>query len=359
MFRIVIVGLALVAAIAPVDPALVEAWYSTGVYPLIQRAITPVSNLVPFAVLDVLVLAAIGAAVVILVRGAKRTKPRGGRRTIPGKVITAVLRLVTASAVIYLLFLVLWGFNYRRVAMTDRLVLDRPAASSDAVLELGQLAVTQLNKLHTPAHAQGWRTSPWREHSMRRAFESVLAMLSDASPAVPGRLKSSVFGPYFRWTNVDGMVNPFGLEAIANPDLLPFEKSFVAAHEWAHLAGYADESEASFVGWLTCIRASTSAAYSGWLFLYWQINSEVSDADRKQLRTSLESGPRADVAAISERLQRGQVPLLRDAGWRVYDQYLKANRVEEGVRNYDAVISLLVRARFEKDWVPVRSKILN
>ena len=47
------------------------------------------------------------------------------------------------------------------------------------------------------------------------------------------------------------MVDPFALEVMANPDLLPVERPFVAAHEWAHLAGYADESEANFVGWLT------------------------------------------------------------------------------------------------------------
>jgi Protein of unknown function (DUF3810) len=208
--------------------------------------------------------------------------------------------------------------------------------------------------LHQSAHAEGWRTSPWRERRLRNAYESVLVRLSDAAPAAPGRLKSSLLGPYFRWASVDGMMNPFGLEAIANPDLLPFEKPFVAAHEWAHLAGYADESEASFVGFLTCIRAAAPAAYSGWLFLYWQINSEVGSADRLHLASVLEDGPRQDIAAVGERLRSGQIPLLRDAGWRVYDQFLKANHVEEGVRSYGLVLTLLARARFEDGWVPVR-----
>ena len=57
------------------------------------------------------------------------------------------------------------------------------------------------------------------------------------------------------WT----MINPFGLEVLVNPDLPLSERPFVAAHEWAHLAGYADESEASFVGWLTCMRADAAA----------------------------------------------------------------------------------------------------
>ena len=64
-------------------------------------------------------------------------------------------------------------------------------------------------------------------------------------------------------------------------------------------------------------------------------------------------GPRRDIQAITDRLQRGQLPFLRDAGWRVYDGYLRANRVEEGVRSYGQVINLVLRARFEEGFVPV------
>jgi len=346
---VVVVLLAVLAALAPIEPRLVEQWYSTRIYPLIQQILTPVSNLVPFALLDVLLIVALCTAIVVLVRGFREARRKKGWRPL----LATLARLVTTSALIYLVFLAIWGLNYRRVPMAERLVLDR-SASPEAILELGRTSVRQLNALHSPAHAEGWRTSPWRERRMRDAFDEVLVRLSDAGPAVPGRLKSSLLGPYFRWTTVDGMINPFGLEAIANPDLLPFERPFVAAHEWAHLAGYADESEASFVGFLTCIRASTPVAYSGWLFLYWQINSEVSSGDRRELASALQDGPRRDLAAISERMRSGEVPLLRDAGWRVYDQYLKANRVEEGVRSYGLVLTLLTRARFEDGWIPVR-----
>jgi hypothetical protein len=163
-----------------------------------------------------------------------------------------------------------------------------------------------------------------------------------------------LFGIFFRWSAVDGMVNPFGLEVLANPDLLPFERPFVAAHEWAHLAGFADEAEANFVGWLTTLRADPASQYSGWLYLYWQVAGELPPDERRLLARGLQAGPRADVAAIAARLRRGDLPLLRRATWMVYDSYLKANRVEEGVRSYGAVVNLILRARFEDDWRPVR-----
>jgi hypothetical protein len=347
-----VVVLAVAAGVAPIDARLVENWYSTGVYPLVQQALTSVSNLVPFAWLDVFALTAFCAVAVMVVRSVILARKKKTWRP----VLSTGARLATAAALTYLVFLAVWGLNYRRVPMTDRLVLDR-AASPQAILSLGRMAVEQVNALHSAAHAEGWRTSPWRERRLRDAYESVLSRLSDAAPAVPGRLKSSLFGPYFRWTSVDGMINPFGLEAIANPDLLPFEQPFVAAHEWAHLAGYADESEASFVGFLTCIHAAAPAAYSGWLFLYWEVSSEVGPDERRQLVAALEDGPRRDIAAVAARIRRGQVPLLRDAGWRVYDRYLKANRVEEGVRNYGVVLTLLARARFEQGWLPVRREV--
>jgi hypothetical protein len=68
---------------------------------------------------------------------------------------------------------------------------------------------------------------------------------------------------------------------------------------------------------------------------------------------ALEAGPRRDVSAIVDRLRRGQLPVLRNASWRVYDQYLKANRVEAGIRSYGAVVSLILRARFSDGWTPV------
>ena len=345
--------LALVAACGEVPRAWVERWYSTGFYPRVQHVLTPVSNLLPFAWLDVMVIAAIATALFALIR-ASRGAWRARRPII---VLSAVGHLAAAAAGVYLVFLILWGFNYRRVPMEERLVLDRGAPSSDAVVQLGLEAVARVNELHAPAHAAGWVNDQQENAPLRQAFIRVQRSLSDAAPAVPGRLKRTALGPYFRWTGVDGMVNPFALEVLANPDLLPFERAFVAAHEWSHLAGYADESEANFVGWLACIRADVPTQYSGWLYLFWQINGEVGTDGRTTLDAELAPGPRADLNAIVERLQRGQLPQLRMVSWLVYDQYLKANRVEEGIRSYGAVVTLLLRARFDEGWTPVRRDV--
>ena len=338
---------ALACALAPLSPSAVERWYSTGLYPRVQHVVTPVSNLIPFALFDVLTVGAAVLVIVALVRSIRRARLN---RRWSGLLVT-VGHFIVGAAAAYLIFLVLWGFNYRRVPMSQRLVLERPPANAEAALALGQHAVEQLNALHDQAHAAG-DTAPWLDESLRTGFDRAQGFLTDAPRALPGRLKPTIYGTYFRWTSVDGMVNPFALEVMANPDLLAIERPFVAAHEWAHLAGYADESEANFVGWLTCLQGDARAKYSGWMFLYWQLSGEVASADRTRLAGMLASGPRRDIDDIAERLRRGRWPLLQRSSWQVYDQYLKANRVEAGIRSYGLVVTLILRAQFDEQWRP-------
>ena len=116
-----------------------------------------------------------------------------------------------------------------------------------------------------------------------------------------------MLSPFFRWATVDGMVNPLGLEVIVNPEVLPVEQPFVIAHEWGHLAGWARESEASYVGWLTCRAGDHAARYSGWLSLYWHLRRDLPrDRLPAHRRAAAVPAPGSDLAAIAARLRRAQ-----------------------------------------------------
>ncbi len=345
-----VIALALFGAFGPTNAGMVERWFSSGVYVYVQPAVTAATNLVPVALLDVAAICAAIWLVRLWIR-ALRSSPVEGR--IP-RAARAGFTMIAVAAAVYVAFLGLWGLNYRRVPLESQLVLDKPAPGTEAVIALGTKATQTLNELAAEAHRAGWAEPVWESPRLRQAAADVQARLGRPRTAQPGRLKATMFGQLFRWNGVDGMINPLGLEVLANPDLLPFERPFVAAHEWAHLAGYADEAEANFVGWLTCLRADVPAQYSGWLFLYWQVTGELGAAERASVDRLLDAAPRRDLDAIVERLRRGDLPLLRRMSWAAYDQYLKANRVDEGVRSYGAVLTLILRARFEDGWVPVR-----
>ncbi len=179
-----------------------------------------------------------------------------------------------------------------------------------------------------------------------------IASSAPRTAPVAARPKVTLFDLYFRRAGVEGMTDPYFLETLVQRDLLPFERSFVIAHEWSHLAGFADESEANFVGWLTCLRGSVANQYSGWLFLYNELSRVVRARDRGPLAAALAPGPRADLIAIADRYRRQVNPHVSAAGWRVYDRYLKANRVAAGTASYDQVVRLVLGVRFGPDWTP-------
>jgi hypothetical protein len=152
---------------------------------------------------------------------------------------------------------------------------------------------------------------------------------------------------------IDGVMNPFFLEIILNPEILPMERPFSVAHEWAHLAGYADESEANFVAWLTCARADANGQYSGWLEALRYTMGGLPRAERTRLQQQLMPAVEDDLRAINERLGRAD-PVVSGMARNVYDAYLKSQGVNEGIASYGAMLRLLVGTAFENGWVPRR-----
>ena len=337
--RTALLGGAAGAALVPLPPAAVDRWYSAPVYGTLQPLLTSISNLASFALLDLL----IGALAVLWIALAARDLLRAPRR------LTGALRIATRTivwgAALYLLFVALWGLNYRRPRMRDALPFDASAVTADAALAAGRLAVDRLNALHDAAHAAGWPPPDAVDADLSEGFARAVRDAGIARDVVPARPKRTMLDWYLRRAGVDGMTDPFFLETLVAGGVLPFERPFLVAHEWSHLAGFADEGEANFTGWLACVRGSPPNAYSGWLFLYGELARAVNGRDRAALSESLAAGPRADLRAMRERYAREVNRRVSDAGWRVYDSYLKANRVEAGTASYDEVVRLVLGVR--------------
>jgi hypothetical protein len=346
--RAALIALAISLALIPLPPSLVERWYSKAIFPVEQSILTRISNGAPFALFDALLIVGI---VWIGWRLVRAVSGRVGRRS-QGRLQALgsfALFMATLAAAVYLVFLTTWGLNYRRVPLRDKLAFDRAKISPDAARNLALTTVSEVNEQYEAAHAAGGEM----ERDLRAPFIEAQRALGLEGSAIPGRPKYSLLNPYFRAAGVDGMTDPFFLETLIVSDLLPVERPVVIAHEWGHLAGLADESEANFLGWLTCVHGSSLARYSAWLFLYNEVTNGLRRTDRIMVSARLAPGPRDDLRAIAERVQRHVNPTVAVAGWRVYDRYLKANRVGAGTASYAEVVQLILGARFGPDWTPV------
>jgi hypothetical protein len=284
---------------------------------------------------DVLCVGAIAVAAVAVYRQVRaRGWMRGGARALGG--------LLAAAATVYLVFLATWGLNYRRVPLAQKLVFEPAQITRAAARALGDTNATTLNRLYAASHP-----APLSVPALAASFEATIRALGGPVPIVPGRPKQTLLGGYFHEISVAGMTDPFFLETLVAPDLIDAERPFVLAHEWGHLAGYADESEANFVAWVTCRHGDALAQYSAALTLL--AYAEPS----RPLRDALDIGPRVDLIAIRERYRMTN-ETLRFAAQQGYDTYLKANRVEEGVLSYDAVVQLILGTTLDDTGYPKR-----
>jgi hypothetical protein len=340
--RLALIAIAAAAAIVPIPAVFVERYYSTTIFPLVQRSVTAVSNLLSLALLDAFIVL-VATWIVGQVALAFVSAGRIGWRWAAVRWLTS---LVTTLAVLYLVFLVMWGLNYRRIPLVEKVRFDPNQVTAEAAHALALTAVEQVNALYAPAHAAAPLVS-FVDPSLAAGLADAQRALGATRFARPGRPKHSILDVYFKSAGVEGMTDPFFLETLVAGDLFPFERPQVIAHEWAHLAGFADEGEANFVGWLACMRASHAAKYSGWLFLFGEVTAALRSGERADIASRLADGPRADLQAVADRVRLHVRPRVANAGWRVYDRYLRANRVESGVRSYAEVVRLVLGVRLE------------
>ena len=335
---------------APWPAVLIDTAYSRGFYRWAQSILTTISNFTPWTWFDVLVAAAAVLCVrrlFLLVREARSigwvaTAAQGGRRA------------VRAGGYALLAFLLCWGLNYRRTPLMT--VLSPLPPGSATVDDLRQLAIDASSLAGRARPAARRRLLSYGDiaNQLPGPFNQSLVRLGYPRLVVTGRPKYTMFTPYFTRAGVTGMVDPFMLEPLVHPDLLPFERPFVLAHEWGHLAGFADEAEASAVGWSACMRGDESLVYSAAMYLLVETSAALPARVWHDVLSQTDAGVREDLDALAERLALIH-PKVQATSFRVYDRYLKANSVEDGVKSYSRALQLILLPVLRDQLIGLRS----
>lgn len=333
--------IAVIALLAPIPAWVVDDFYSRDMYPWLQKIMTAFTNVLPFALLDVIL---VGLAIAVL-RRAYRLFFVARQRGIIDALWEAARRVIRMAAIFVILFLWAWGFNYRRLPLEAALATGVPSAPT----------VDGLKAAFGDSAALAARLRPLVQPEGR--FHSIALELRDPMNAALRSLSreplmtfsepkySLVLSPFFTSAGVTGMLNPLGLETIVQPDLLPYERPFVLAHEWGHLSGHADEAEASAIGWLACMKGDPTTAYSANLYLMMESAGALPPETRQTLMQLVDPGVKSDLDAIADRIRKESPEVQRTAS-RVYDGYLRANRVADGTDSYSRALQLILSPKF-------------
>jgi hypothetical protein len=326
---------ALVLFALPLPEWMVETFYSRGIFFWWQAWVTSLSNLAPVAFLDLILL---GVTMLVVWR-LTRLVQVARERSIIAAGWEGCRRVLRFGGLFAVAFLLIWGLNYRRVPLDRSVPIAHPSVDELRGVISDADALAARFRPSPVSDAPSFEVVTERLH---QPLNDALAKLHRPPLQIAGRPKYSlILTPFFTWAGVNGMVNPFGLETILHPDLLPFERPVAVGHEWAHLAGTADEGEASAVGWLACMNGQPEFAYSASLYLIVEAGGALPPEVWAEVSRRLDPGIRADLASLARRQER-QRPAVQRTAFRVYDGYLRANHVDDGLASYNRALSLIL-----------------
>ncbi len=352
-WKIAVVVLSVLLPIFQLPASFIERFYSNGFYERLQSLITPLTNYLPFAVYDLLLVSVmIGIPVWWIIRIAKAEKGRRLR-----KAAKLLLDTIVLTALVFLIFQTLFGFNSMREPLRQKLDYNAERINEEVAIDLYRLCIERLNAEVEAAHKTNLPDDEEWRRRIQPAFSRLLKEFGRTSDITLAKPKASLFDKYFQASGITGLLNPFGHETIVGRGYHSLDRAFTMAHEWGHLAGFSDESEASFVGLLALLRSEDAACrYAGWLELFTHFTLRKEDAERLKER-ELEMPRLAqqvydDLRGMAEEARkRKSIAIVSKVQWQMYDQFLK---VQHQTANYDELSLLVMGTQFEEGWKPVQ-----
>jgi hypothetical protein len=346
-------ALALLLLVFGYFPAMVEQYYSAGLYPALLSLRLWITAWVPFSIGDLLYIIVCIYLIYKLIRSLFNIKKEGINRR----------KIWRASAIILLVwisFKLLWGLNYDRLGAGHLLDIEQKAYSGAAVDSLVNELIDSLNstrKLLTQAKIQV-DTLPVGNPAPYFAMAQEAYQCAKTSytflPKQAPRVKATLFNPLADYVGFTGYFNPFTAEGQVRTDMPGLELPFVACHETAHMLGFASESEANLIGYLVATKSTNPyVRYSAYneIFTYAQREQFVQLAQQKdsvrfmgavaQNRARLDTLVKQDRKAVRNFFSRHRssvAPIMSG----VYEQYLFLNKQNAGLKSYDEVIGWLI-----------------
>ena len=321
----------------------VERYYSRGLFLLIRKIFAALTNWFPIALVYLLFVLLLLFLIKWII----------GFRQITKNTKAKILRLFTGIVAFIggtvFFFQFLWGFNYGRVPLEVQLELNvRPLDVNDLKSEL-DFAIQNMEIFRGRLEGVGEQAVSRSfmpdniENSMRVLLSNNLKKFGYPIPAeVRGRLIYPK-GILLRISTA-GVYIPFTGEGHIDPGLHHLQLPFVMAHEMSHAYGIGGEGDCNFLAYLSCISSENPyLKYVGYLYYFKYVAPDFRayrPEEYKKVWADLSEGIKNDLKAIREEMDKYPdiLPAVRDAA---YNTYLKAQGIDDGIKNYDRVTMLV------------------
>lgn len=231
---------------------------------------------------------------------------------------------------VYFSFLILWGSNYKRTQLSQQFFQENKWDSTQ-LLSLNNYLLTELS-----AYDSGQRKLDLKTYN-QLIFKDYQSQFG-ATPLLS--VKPTLYGHLFNYFGIQGFYNPFSGEGQIVHRLPDFMWPFVIAHEMAHQTGIANEGEANFLAYITCIKSDvTEIRYSGFFNLFLYANSELARKDSISAKKVFEQLPafsKNNLITLKE-MRKQYKSVFRGVSLDVYNWFLQNQGLEEGLASYGKI----------------------
>ncbi|MEE9364899.1 MAG: DUF3810 domain-containing protein [Cellulophaga sp.] len=326
-------------------PEFIEKYYSTGIYPIISGFFRTIFGWVSFSIGDLIYLSLLLIALgyFFLNRGLILRKPKLLFRNI-----------AVVLSVAYFTFHLLWGFNYYRVPIAQKLEL-KETHTNEELISFVEKLLEKTNSAHFSITADSTKMVqiPYnKEVTFNKAIEGY-QVLEKSMPFLKYErqsLKKSLFSTTLTYMGYGGYLNPFTNEAQVNGKIPDFRYPVVSCHEMGHQVGYSAENETNFVGYLAAV--NNEDIYFKYAAYAYALRYCLGDIKRRDetafqvLFSQLNIGVKKNYQEVSNFWMAHENP-LEPIFKSIFNSFLKANNQKKGIDSYNQVVSLLVTYHLE------------
>lgn len=334
---IVLVVLLLLVWLTQAIPALGDA-YARSVYPVIAFCLSSFSRLIPFAIGDLFIFLSITGVIVYPIYGYIKKHPWKKIWLRDGEYLLWV----------YVWFYLAWGLNYSQPNFYQRTGIPYTAYTPENFSAFIDEYIKDLNASYVPVTAIN------KELICQQAVKGYNQISDTLGVHRPfhqsPRVKTMLFTPLISMVGVSGSMGPFFCEFTLNGDLLPSQYPSTYTHELAHLLGITSEAEANFYAYQVCTRSEARGIrFCGYFSILGHVLNnarQLMTEDEYQALLKQINPKIIDLLRANQEYWMAKYsPIIGDIQDRIYDLYLKGNRIESGRKNYSEVIGLLISYR--------------
>jgi len=327
-------------------PDFIEYRYSNGVYKYISAFFRYLFGWIPFSIGDVIYAILIIYSIRFLFRFLINKHHQ--RKYL-------IFQFLAGFSIFFFSFYFFWGINYSRQPLTQSLNLTNEIYDIEKLKSLTDKLVFKIINIQsqlTPIDTIAVVIPYTKKEIINKTKFGYKNLKNDfvQFKYEPNSVKKSLFSLPLTYMGFSGYFNPLTGEAQIDYLIPKISLPMVSSHEIAHQLGYASENEANFIGFLAAsIHDDLYFQYSAYLTALKYTLFDIYRFDPVLHQKYIDQLPLGVIKNMQEskkfweKYENPAEPLFKA----FYDNFLKLNQQEDGLKSYNKMVDLLISYEFK------------